>query len=85
MGPEGAINVIFRQELEAADDADSLRAELVSDYRRRFANPYVAASRGFLDAVIAPRDTRVRVVQALAMLRNKRPTRRAKKHGNIPL
>lgn len=85
MGPEGAVNVIFRKELKAAQDEEALRRELVLEYREKFANPYVAAARGYLDAVIAPRETRPRVIQALEMLRNKRVQRPPRKHGNIPL
>jgi acetyl-CoA carboxylase carboxyltransferase component len=85
MGPQAAVNVISRRELEAADDPDSLRETLVEDYRQRFANPYVAAARGYLDGVIPPRETRVRVVQALEMLHNKRVQRPPRKHGNMPV
>jgi len=85
MGPQGAVNVIFRRELKAAEDAGSLREMLVEDYRQKFANPYVAASRGYLDGVIAPRETRTHVIRALEMLRNKRVQRPPHKHGNIPL
>ena len=85
MGSQGAVNVIFRRELKTADDPDGLREELVRDYREKFANPYVAAARGYLDGVIAPRETRPRVIRALEMLRNKRVQRPPRKHGNIPL
>ena len=85
MGPQGAVNVIFRRELAAADDPDALREEQVHDYREKFANPYVAAARGYLDGVIMPRETRPRVIRALEMLRNKRVQRPPRKHGNIPL
>jgi len=85
MGPQGAVNVIFRRELKAAQDPDGLREELVRDYREKFANPYVAAARGYLDGVIAPRETRPRVIRALEMLRNKRVQRPPRKHGNMPL
>jgi acetyl-CoA carboxylase carboxyltransferase component len=85
MGPEGAVNIIFRRELEKAKDPDKRRAELVAEYREKFANPYVAASRGYLDAVIEPRLTRPRLINALEMLSNKRDANPAKKHGNIPL
>jgi propionyl-CoA carboxylase beta chain len=85
MGPEGAVNVIFRRELNAAQDPDAERERLVRDYRDKFANPYVAAGRGYLDAVIAPRDTRRTLIRAMEMLRHKRARRPAKKHGNIPL
>ncbi len=85
MGPEGAVNVIGRREIAAADDADAKRAELVADYKDRFANPYVAANRGYIDDVIDPRDTRPVLVKALRMLETKIDSTPAKKHGNIPL
>jgi len=85
MGPEGAVNVVFRRELSAAQDPDTEREKLVCDYRDKFANPYVAAGRGYLDGIIAPRDTRRTLIRAMEMLRHKRARRPAKKHGNIPL
>ncbi len=85
MGPEGAVNVIFRRELAAAEDPAAKRAELVANYRERFANPYVAAGAGFIDNVIEPRETRPRLINALEMLQNKRDSLPPKKHGNIPL
>ena len=85
MGPEGAVNIIYRAEIEKAADPDARRAELVEAYRAEFANPYVAASRGILDAVIAPKETRPRLINALKMLAAKRDTLPAKKHGNLPL
>ena len=85
MGPEGAVNIIFRKELAQTEDIDKRRAELVSDYREKFANPYIAASRGFIDDVIEPRETRPRLVNALEMVANKRDANPAKKHGCIPL
>ena len=85
MGPEGAVNIIFRKELAAAEDPEARKAELVADYRAKFANPYVAASRGFIDDVIEPHRTRPRLINALEMLANKRDSNPAKKHGNIPL
>jgi len=85
MGPDGAVNIIFRQELAAAEDPDARRAELVADYREQFANPYVAAARGYIDDVIEPRETRPRLIEALQMLQNKRDSNPPKKHGNIPL
>jgi propionyl-CoA carboxylase beta chain len=85
MGPEGAVNIIFRKELEAAKDKEKRRAELVEEYREKFASPYVAAERGYIDDVIEPRETRPRLINALEMLSNKRDTNPAKKHGNIPL
>ena len=85
MGPEGAVNIIFRKELAEAEDPARRRAELVAEYREKFANPYVAASRGYLDDVIVPSMTRPRLINALEMLSNKRDANPAKKHGNIPL
>ncbi|MCC7118822.1 MAG: acyl-CoA carboxylase subunit beta [Anaerolineales bacterium] len=85
MGPDGAVNIIFRKELEKAKDPVKRKAELVADYKEKFANPYVAASRGYIDDVIEPKETRPRLINALEMLSNKRDTSPAKKHGNIPL
>ena len=85
MGPEGAVNIIFRKEIEKAEDPVKRKAELVAEYREKFANPYVAAERGYIDDVIEPRETRPRLINALEMLSNKRDTNPAKKHGNIPL
>jgi acetyl-CoA carboxylase carboxyltransferase component len=85
MGPEGAVNIIFRRELAEEADPDAHRAELVAEYRDKFANPYVAASRGYLDDIIEPRYTRRRLINALEMLSNKRDDNPPKKHGNIPL
>jgi propionyl-CoA carboxylase beta subunit len=85
MGPEGAVNVIHRKELAATDDPDTLRSQLIAQYRERFANPYAAAARGYLDAVIAPRETRPRLIAALKALRGKRASLPRKKHSNIPL
>ncbi len=85
MGPEGAVNIIFRNELADAEDPEARRAELVQEYRERFANPYVAAARGYIDDVIIPSETRPRLINALGMLQNKRDSNPPKKHGNIPL
>jgi acetyl-CoA carboxylase carboxyltransferase component len=85
MGAQGAVNVIYRRDLAAADDPNTARAELVSDYEDQFNNPYVAAERGLVDDVIEPRETRPRLIRAMEMLRNKRETLPPKKHGNIPL
>ncbi len=87
MGPEGAVNIVYRRELERAPAADRerLRQEKIAEFRARFANPYVAAERGYIDAVISPRETRARLTTALAALENKRDTNPKKKHGNIPL
>jgi acetyl-CoA carboxylase carboxyltransferase component len=85
MGPEGAVNIIFRKQLAEAEDPEAERTRLVQEYRDTFANPYVAAARGYIDDVIEPRETRSRLVEALQMLQNKRDTNPPKKHGNIPL
>jgi propionyl-CoA carboxylase beta chain len=85
MGPDGAVNIIFRKELANAEDPVQRKAELVEDYRQKFANPYVAASRGYIDDVIEPHETRSRLINALEMLSNKRDTNPAKKHGCTPL
>jgi propionyl-CoA carboxylase beta chain len=85
MGPEGAVNVIFRKEIAAAEDPEAKREELVEEYRQQFANPYVAASRGYVDDIIEPQETRPRLIEALKMLQNKRDANPPKKHGNIPL
>ncbi len=85
MGPEGAINILFRKELEEADDPVAKRKELVDEYNEKFANPYVAAEHGYLDDVIEPSETRPRLIAALEFLRNKRQELPPKKHGNIPL
>jgi len=85
MGPDGAVNIIFRKELENAKDPVKKKAELVAEYREKFASPYVAAERGYIDDVIEPKETRPRLINALEMLSNKRDANPAKKHGNIPL
>ncbi len=85
MGPEGAVNIIFRKELAEAENPVARRAELVAEYREKFANPYVAASRGYIDDVIEPHETRARLINGLEMLHNKRDSNPQKKHGNIPL
>jgi propionyl-CoA carboxylase beta chain len=85
MGPEGAVNILYRRELEQADDPQAARAARVAEFREKFANPYVAAERGFIDEVIRPRQTRARLIAALAVLETKRDKNPPKKHGNIPL
>jgi propionyl-CoA carboxylase beta chain len=85
MGPEGAVNIVYRRDLEKSENPDQERAAKIEEFRDRFANPYVAAERGYLDAVIRPRDTRRKLIQALDMLENKRDKNPPKKHGNIPL
>jgi propionyl-CoA carboxylase beta chain len=85
MGPDGAVNILYRKELTEAADADAVRGKRVAEYRERFANPYDAAERGFVDEVIPPRLTRARLIAGLELLRNKRDSNPPKKHGNIPL
>ena len=85
MGPEGAVNILYKRELEAAADAVSARAEKVAEFRDKFANPYNAAAHGFLDEIIHPRQTRRKLIAALRNLENKRDRNPPKKHGNIPL
>jgi len=85
MGAEGAVNIVYRRELAAAADQDAARAQKLREFRERFANPFVAAERGYVDDVIEPRETRPRVVRALRMLETKTDTMPRKKHGNIPL
>lgn len=87
MGPEGAVNIVYRREIERAAESDRavLRAEKIAEFRERFANPYVAAERGYIDAIIVPAETRSRLITALRSLDNKRDTNPRKKHGNIPL
>jgi propionyl-CoA carboxylase beta chain len=90
MGAQGAVNILYRKELadaaeESSDAAERRRLELVQEYEDHLANPYLAAERGYVDAVIAPRDTRASIVRGLRLLRSKRETLPPKKHGNIPL
>jgi len=85
MGPEGAVNVLYRQELAEAADPAGLRARLVAEFREKFANPFIAASRGFVDEVIQPRTTRAKLIAAIANTENKRDRNPPRKHGNIPL
>jgi propionyl-CoA carboxylase beta chain len=85
MGPKGAVEILFRREFASAEDPKSATEEKMEEYRERFAHPYIAASRGYLDDVIDPRETRPRLISALDMLRNKRDENPLKKHGNIPL
>ena len=85
MGAQGAVNILYRNELGEASDPDARRAELIEEYEDTLANPYIAAERGYVDAVIAPHETRVEIVRALRLLRTKRETLPPKKHGNIPL
>ncbi len=85
MGPDGAVNIIFRKEIAESDDPVTTHSELVENYRKTFANPYKAAELGYIDAVIYPEDTRMHIIQSLEMLKNKRQKNPPKKHGNIPL
>jgi acetyl-CoA carboxylase carboxyltransferase component len=85
MGAEGASKIIFRREIDGSDDPERTRKELITDYHRRFATPYVAAERGYVDMVIEPRETRPRLINTFEMLVSKRETRPEKKHGNMPL
>ena len=85
MGPEGAVNVIHRKELEASQQPDADRARLIAEYQDAFANPYVAAERGFIDDVIQPHETRKRICRSLVMLKDKKIENPWRKHGNIPL
>lgn len=85
MGPDGAVSIVFRRELEEAEDPVAKKAELVKDYREKFASPYVAAERGYIDDIIEPRDTRARLINGLSVFQNKRDSNPARKHGNIPL
>jgi propionyl-CoA carboxylase beta chain len=85
MGPDPAVNIVFRDEIVQAEDPEAVRSKLVEEYRRTFANPYKAAALGYVDAVIKPEETRPRIVEALQMLANKKDQNPPKKHGNIPL
>jgi propionyl-CoA carboxylase beta chain len=85
MGPEGAVEIIYRRQLQAAEDPAALKKQLADEYREKMANPYVAAERGFIDDVIEPRDTRARLINGLEVFQNKRDTNPPRKHGNMPL
>ena len=85
MGAEGAVNIIFKDEIAGADDPAAERRRLVDEYEAEFSNPYIAAARGYVDEVILPRETRPRLIRALEVLADKRDTNPRKKHGNIPL
>jgi propionyl-CoA carboxylase beta chain len=85
MGPEGAVNILYKRELDAASDKDAARSRRVAEFKEKFANPYTAAARGFIDEVIRPRQTRPRLITALSILDSKRDKNPPKKHGNIPL
>lgn len=85
MGAQGAVNILHRKELAEAKDVDAKRAELIEEYETTLLNPYIAADRGFVDAVIEPQETRLQITKALNALRNKRVALPPRKHGNIPL
>ncbi|MGE5571209.1 MAG: acyl-CoA carboxylase subunit beta [Rhodospirillales bacterium] len=85
MGPEGAVNIVYRREIAGAADPDAMRAQKIEEFRERFASPFIAAEHGFIDDVIEPHETRPKVIRALRMLENKVDTMPRKKHGNIPL
>jgi len=87
MGPEGAVNIVYKRELEKVPESEreALRREKIAEFRDRFANPFVAAERGYIDAVVEPAATRARIINALRALESKRDTNPKKKHGNIPL
>ena len=85
MGPDGAVNILFRKDIEKAQNSEGKRKELQEDYREKFANPYRAAELGYVDEVIDPSITRLRLVRSFEMLANKRQSNPPKKHSNIPL
>jgi propionyl-CoA carboxylase beta subunit len=85
MGPEGAVNIVYRKEIAAAPNPEAVRREKIADFRERFANPFIAAERGFIDAVIQPHETRGKLIRALRMLETKVDTMPRRKHGNLPL
>ena len=85
MGPKGAVEILFRRELDEAENSEAAEAAQIEEYREKFANPYIAAARGYVDDVIDPRETRERLISALDMLQNKRDQNPPRKHGNIPL
>jgi acetyl-CoA carboxylase carboxyltransferase component len=85
MGADGAVNIVFKREIDKAADPETRRAELIQEYRDKFSTPYAAAERGFIDDVIEPAETRPRLIKALRMLSTKRESIPARKHGNIPL
>jgi len=85
MGPEGAVKIVYKRELDKAEDSDGLSRRKVEEFREKFANPYIACEKGYLDEVIEPKYTRPKLIAALKMLENKRDQNPPKKHGNIPL
>jgi propionyl-CoA carboxylase beta chain len=85
MGPEGAANILYRKQIDAAKDPDKERSKLTDEYRKNFLNPYAAADAGYVDEVIEPRETRVKIIRALEALKNKYENRMPRKHGNMPV
>jgi acetyl-CoA carboxylase carboxyltransferase component len=85
MGAEGAVPIIFRKEISGADDKEAKRQEVMDEYRRLLYHPYIAASRGYVDSVIMPSESRPRIIEVLELLCTKRELRPPKKHGNIPM
>jgi len=85
MGAEGSVNIVYRREIAAAADPQAMRRQKIDEFRERFASPFVAAERGFIDDVIEPHETRPKVIRALRMLENKVDTLPRKKHSNLPL
>ena len=85
MGPSGAVEIVYRRELQQAEDPAARRAELVEEYTERYANPYIAAERGYVDDVIDPAETRIKLINGLELLRAKREELPRRKHGNVPL
>ena len=85
MGPQGAVEILYRKELEESSDPEAFTKEKVEEFRDKFANPYIAAERGYIDEIIEPQETRPKLIRALEMTANKRDTNPPKKHGNIPL
>ena len=85
MGPEGAVNIVFRKELEKAEDKDAAYQQLVGEYRAKFASPYRAAELGYVDEIIVPSQTRTKLIRALDVLKTKRTFRPQRRHGNVPL
>ena len=85
MGPDGAVNIIYREAINQSENKEETKKQLIQEYRERFSNPYIAASRGFIDDIIDPAETRPRIIAALEMLVNKRDALPPKKHGNMPL
>jgi len=85
MGPEGAVNIIFRKRIEQSDDPEGTRQKLVEEYRNNFASPFKAAELGYIDQIIFPENTRPRLIRALSMLKQKEDAIPERRHGNIPL